>query len=66
MALRDAGESDFMEIGFFKNLWFIIFAITIGISIIIGLLLMGTVYATSGIRLDPARFGLDDIDLYEQ
>ncbi len=62
MAPRDI-EPDFMEIGFFKNLWFIIFSVVIVLFMLIGLLLIGIVYATSGIRFDPVKFGMDEFEL---
>ena len=58
-------EADFMDIGFFKNLWYIIIAITMVIIVLFGLLLLGIVYSTSGIRFDPAKFGMDGLGLDE-
>lgn len=59
-------EPDFMEIGFFKNLWFWLFAVLMVLGMLIGLLLIGIFYATSGIRLDPENFGMEDLDFDEQ
>ena len=55
--------ADFMKIGFFQNLGFMLFAVALVISVMIGLLLLGIVYVTSGIRLDPVKLSLLDEEL---
>jgi len=63
MVWHSPGEADFMKIGFFKNIGFIMFAIALVISIMVGLALLGIVYLTSGIRLDPVKLNLLDEEL---
>ncbi len=61
MAQYSPGETDIIKIGFFKNLWFIAAAVGFVIFILIGVLLMGIVYSTSGLRFDPVKLGMDDL-----
>ena len=65
MAQYSSGEAEFMKVSQFKNAWFWIIAFLTVVVLLFGLILIGTVYLTSGIRFDPTNFGmpsLDDLD----